>query len=446
LEISDKIAERRVQCRRVDPETGEIYNTISKPPPEDSTFPEEDLEQFKKELEDYRTNFHAVFKALHRCAGGHSFSINTSESAKRVLDIVEELLMDEKPPPPSGGAPRSREEQGTESSLTSTQQGRAVSFAFSLLALYYRRGSDDKRSKRFSDVASHVLNKTAGDPPHSWLKQESALLLAAEKLLEVGATATAELVLEDEKQRHGESTEYLVSQAKLLRTKKQYAEAETALNLAGESIPETKMGREPLFLEIQRLLGHVHFEQENFDQAATAYEVYFEWLVGEAVASADPLACRRIVELYMKKKRFKEAKDISLIWCKFVPSVISWLHCGAACIRLGELDIARHVLVCANELDREHPKVWGLLAIISLRKGNVLLAKEALTQALRFGLNDSAVFVELATCSFKLGRLELAQFLAEKALKFEKNTANQDILTEIRKHRGYTQQELTKDT
>lgn len=72
--------------------------------------------------------------------------------------------------------------------------------------------------------------------------------------------------------------------------------------------------------------------------------------------------------------------------------------------------------------DPEHPGVWGHLALMCLQQGREADAAQALTQALRHGLNKPEILVDIADQFQALAQFNKASQLLQKVLSMGVDT------------------------
>ncbi|BES87402.1 Hypothetical protein NTJ_00209 [Nesidiocoris tenuis] len=73
----------------------------------------------------------------------------------------------------------------------------------------------------------------------------------------------------------------------------------------------------------------------------------------------------------------------------------AWLGLGIACYNLDEIEDAELALIESNMLDNTIPTAWAYLAMVNLRKANMDMFDQCISEAKKFGLDDEELIAEI---------------------------------------------------
>jgi Flp pilus assembly protein TadD len=129
--------------------------------------------------------------------------------------------------------------------------------------------------------------------------------------------------------------------------------------------------------------------------------------------------------LLLQGGRYNQARTILLYACSIYSSATLFMLLGACYLRMDELDDAERALVEANLLDNRNASVWAYLCLTCLAGGphRMAEAEKSLEQALRLGQSDPQLLRELATSFMSVDKLQIAEDLIRRALRYESAAA-----------------------
>ena len=121
----------------------------------------------------------------------------------------------------------------------------------------------------------------------------------------------------------------------------------------------------------------------------------------------------RLGQIYLKRRSWKDAKQVFQRCCEENPTAFAWQGLGFACLRLAHFGEAEDALNQANMLDDKNPNTWLYLSLLCLLTteippGRYLQAKECARQALVLGASDPSLWLEV-------GNLHVEKFFLEGA-------------------------------
>ena len=99
----------------------------------------------------------------------------------------------------------------------------------------------------------------------------------------------------------------------------------------------------------------------------------------------------KATEYLDERKNVKAEKYLSKFVLTEPTNDEAWLLLGIAKRRLGELDKAIDCFKAATEYNSSKEEAWGLLTITYLDKGNIEMAKKAITLAGRLNPNNTKI-------------------------------------------------------
>jgi Flp pilus assembly protein TadD len=116
--------------------------------------------------------------------------------------------------------------------------------------------------------------------------------------------------------------------------------------------------------------------------------------------------------------RFEDALDVMLLGCRVYPSSTLFHLVGVCCLRLDRMVDAEDALLEANLIDHRNPEVWAYLTILCLATGDHRLeeAERSCQQALRLGLQSSAILREIAMAFIAVDKLRTAEELIRRSM------------------------------
>lgn len=116
--------------------------------------------------------------------------------------------------------------------------------------------------------------------------------------------------------------------------------------------------------------------------------------------------------------RFEDALDAMLLGCRVYPSSTLFHLVGVCCLRLERMIDAEDALQEANLIDHRNAEVWAYLTILCLSTGDHRLeeAEKSCQQALRLGLQSSAVLREIAMAFIAVDKLRSAEELIRRSM------------------------------
>eukprot|EP00002_Diphylleia_rotans_P034938 TRINITY_DN7565_c0_g1_i5.p1 TRINITY_DN7565_c0_g1~~TRINITY_DN7565_c0_g1_i5.p1 ORF type:complete len:912 (+),score=191.50 TRINITY_DN7565_c0_g1_i5:128-2863(+) len=218
------------------------------------------------------------------------------------------------------------------------------------------------------DSLSKILAEEQRKEPNS----PSIYLRTARLLLSFSNTALLEPILAQEIAISGRSPETCILSGKMFALKEDFVKAEEMFQEAISLSPDA--------IDASIEIGHMHFKQQRFQEALTAYE---------GVLRIDP-KCQnlelltRLAKIYSIQGQYDDSKELYLACCQISPSSLSWLGAGLALYRMGLYEDAEVALSEANIYDNRNPDTWCLLALLGLRCDFDSEADRCMRQALRF--------------------------------------------------------------
>jgi len=125
---------------------------------------------------------------------------------------------------------------------------------------------------------------------------------------------------------------------------------------------------------------------------------------------------QRLGQIYLKRRSWKDAKQVFQRCCEENPTSFAWQGLGYACLRLEFYGEAEDALNQANMLDDKNPTTWLYLGLLCLHTtdippGRYIQAKECLLHALKYGANDPDLWLEV-------GNLHVEKFFLEGAVPY----------------------------
>jgi Flp pilus assembly protein TadD len=172
-------------------------------------------------------------------------------------------------------------------------------------------------------------------------------------------------------------------------------------------------------------IGHLNFLQKKYAEAKIAYETTLSLCQGKYHISSQEkktptefrldLVCRRLGHIYMKlaynwvivpdcsivslsesnqmvdEISARLAKNMYLKACSISGTSQTWLGVGRACYALKEYDEAEDAFSEANIINNRDSEVWAHLSVLSLTLDRLVEANQAISQAVRLGINDTEI-------------------------------------------------------
>lgn len=156
--------------------------------------------------------------------------------------------------------------------------------------------------------------------------------------------------------------------------------------------------------------------------------------------SVDYSVHQRLGQIYLKRRSWKDAKQVFQRCCEENPTAFAWQGLGYACLRLEFYGEAEDALNQANMLDDKNPTTWLYLGLLCLHTtdippGRYVQAKECLSHALKFGANDPDLWLEVAN-------LHIEKFFLEGA---EPHVSKEDISEALQYYQLSTQMFSTQE-
>ena len=107
-------------------------------------------------------------------------------------------------------------------------------------------------------------------------------------------------------------------------------------------------------------------------------------------------------------------------------TAFSYMNLGIACLYLKEYKDAENVLQRANILDTSNSNVWGYMTLAMIKNGKrINNAFQALKEALRLGIQNSELILDISESFAAEGRHETARKSLEYALSTRANNQSQ---------------------
>jgi len=299
----------------------------------------------------------------------------------------------------------------------------------SLRGAFYEVVGDEKKTLRSFQAARRMLREEDASA-----SLDNVFLLLSRTFYECNLFDMA-LKYHKRVEKHGDSTEALNATAQLLRRSGQHQEAAACVQKVIDAAVDAGAA-----LPSWSILGHIRFDAERDSlakgdtgsgTAREAYEVYFEW---EPVET-DPLACVRLASIYLAEGEWSSARDILLQLCQTSPtSFLAWSNVGRASLALDDLDAAEKAFSHANQLNRRQSSIWGYLAIVCLRKGELSTAEKCVSEGSRVGSFDEDLALRISSLFAAKGHLESA--ISVLGQKEEQSEAVKERLAELRSKMG----------
>eukprot|EP00294_Goniomonas_avonlea_P015363 CAMPEP_0114552462 /NCGR_PEP_ID=MMETSP0114-20121206/7136_1 /TAXON_ID=31324 /ORGANISM="Goniomonas sp, Strain m" /LENGTH=1116 /DNA_ID=CAMNT_0001737337 /DNA_START=11 /DNA_END=3361 /DNA_ORIENTATION=+ len=288
--------------------------------------------------------------------------------------------------------------------------------AWALLGLYYDL-EDRQMDRRRAFKELLMLEQRLGH------EKKSAYVRAAHYLVTIHATQLVERALSQELLRAGPSVEIGVLLGKTYLARKDYENARKHLT-------DVLKNHDRRCGIAMCLMGHSFYMQKSVKEAIS----YYEQALALRTPYIDITLYMRLAALYAGSNKQFEAKDYYLRASKLHPSASSWLGLGQTCFHMAQYQEAEEALAEANIMDSHNPEVWGWLAILNLKVGQIQEADTAYREALKNGLQTLVILREIGRGYLKHGKCSVAEAALRRALTIaEDNSANRllgDVLTE----------------
>ncbi|CAE7804940.1 Cfap70, partial [Symbiodinium microadriaticum] len=157
----------------------------------------------------------------------------------------------------------------------------------------------------------------------------------------------------------------------------------------------------------------------SVDTKIAAYSAALRRVGNECGHAALPLADYvEAGKALLSTGRFEDALDVMLLGCRVYPSSTLFNLVGICCLRVDRMVDAEDALQEANLIDNRNPEVWAYLAILCLHTGDHRMeeAERSCEQALRLGLNNSAILREIAMAFISVDKLRTAEELVRRSM------------------------------
>lgn len=140
------------------------------------------------------------------------------------------------------------------------------------------------------------------------------------------------------------------------------------------------------------LLSHAKYLMRDASGARESYERTLA-ATGELL---DPhLLYLRLASIYLEEGNYSKSREMFLHGCRHSPSALTWLGVGISCYRMQELGEAEEALAEANILNNLEPEIWAYLCMVCLKTERQAEAEQTYRYALKCGLNDSRLLLEI---------------------------------------------------
>jgi tetratricopeptide (TPR) repeat protein len=233
--------------------------------------------------------------------------------------------------------------------------------------------------------------------------QRSALLIAADAMLDVHDTFLSEMMLTREQLQSGRSKELLVLLARYTQQNREFSRAQEYLKEAIE------LDREDL--PLWKTLGSFQYAVGEAERARAS----FEQLLALS-EDADPEVCLRLALLYIGRRKFEKAFDLLMYTVRHLETAVAWTALGVCCLRMGDLEEAEAALGQANQMDRWDATTWAYCALLCAKAGRSVEGEQAVALAARLQIRDfkliGEILEEYADAKGEETRMYIAQLRA----------------------------------
>jgi len=141
-----------------------------------------------------------------------------------------------------------------------------------------------------------------------------------------------------------------------------------------------------------------------------------------ALDSNDPVSFIRVGQVYLHKKRWRQARDAFLRSVQLYPTAEAWMGVGMAEYRSEAFLLCYEALCEANLLDNSRSDVWCLLCLAHLHLENWTLANQSFRQCMECEPEDAQVLAEIAALYIERDRDHaLAEIAARRSLQIKES-------------------------